>query len=158
MLLVLVSIMAAVFTCDIWNKYNNKTLYSKSGTCPNLSKHMHQILFKLVMPTNLARLTKIETEDISCILFLNFSFASLQHCFSSLFIYFTVSHTRKTPPSSFFFPETSAVFFFLNLGHLVCISDFFFYVNRHFISMYPTLRNCYVAVIIIVFIINLYFF
>lgn len=150
--------MAAVFTCDIWNKYNNKTLYSKSGTCPNLSKHMHQILFKLVMPTNLARLTKIETEDISCILFLNFSFASLQHCFSSLFIYFTVSHTRKTPPSSFFFPETSAVFFFFKSWSPCMHIRFFFYVNRHFISMYPTLRNCYVAVIIIVSIINLYFF
>lgn len=123
MLLVLVSIMAAVFTCDIWNKYNNKTLYSKSGTCPNLSKHMHQILFKLVMPTNLARLTKTETEDISCILFFNFSFASLQHCFSSLFIYFNVSHTRKIPS---FFPLKPVQSFFFNLGHLVCISDFFF--------------------------------
>lgn len=149
--------MAAVFTCDIWNKYNNKTLYSKSGTCPNLSKHMHQILFKLVMPTNLARLTKIETEDISCILFFNFSFCEFTALFQfTFYLFYCISYPKNT--FFLFFSWNQCSLFFKNLGHLVCISDFFFYVNRHFISMYPTLRNCYVAVIIIVFIINLYFF
>lgn len=131
MLLVLVSIMAAVFTCDIWNKYNNKTLYSKSGTCPNLSKHMHQILFKLVMPTNLARLTKIETEDISCILFF-LTLVLRVYSIVSVHFLFILLYLIPEKHLLLFFPlKPVQSFLKTNLGHLVCISDFFFYVNRH---------------------------